>query len=65
MKSLAGLAGLTLLASLVTASEPIPFDSPRWQIAAEENRIEQYRGRRAWCCAAVSPWSLTPSSRME
>jgi hypothetical protein len=45
MKSLAGLAGLTLCASLATASEPIPFDSPRWQIAAEENRIEQYKGK--------------------
>ena len=45
MKSLAGLAVLTLCASLVIASEPIPFDSPRWQIAAEENRIEQYKGK--------------------
>ena len=45
MKSLAGLAGLTLVASLVTASEPIPFDSPRWHIAAEENRIEEYKGK--------------------
>jgi len=45
MKSLAGLAGLTLLASLVTASEPIPFDSPRWQISAEESRIEEYKGK--------------------
>ena len=45
MKSLAGLAGLTLCASLVIASEPIPFDSPRWRITAEENRIEQYKGK--------------------
>ena len=45
MKSLVGLAGLTLCASLVTASEPIPFDSPRWQISAEENRIEEYKGK--------------------
>jgi hypothetical protein len=34
-----------LCASLVIASEPIPFDSPRWQITAEENRIEQYKGK--------------------
>jgi len=45
MKFLAGLSALTLCASLVTASEPIPFDSPRWQIAAEENRIEGYKGK--------------------
>jgi hypothetical protein len=45
MKSLAGLAGLSLCASLVVASESIPFDSPRWQIAAEENRIEEYKGK--------------------
>ena len=34
-----------LCASLVMGSEPIPFDSPRWQIAAEENRIEEYKGK--------------------
>ena len=45
MKSLAGLAGLTLCASLVIASERIPLGWPRWQIAAEENRIEQYKGK--------------------
>jgi hypothetical protein len=45
MKSLVGLAGLVLCASLVTASEPVPFDSPRWQITAEENRIEEYKGK--------------------
>jgi hypothetical protein len=45
MKSLAGLAGITLIASLLTAAEPIPFDSPRWQIEAEENRIEEYKGK--------------------
>jgi len=45
MKSFAALAALTLCASLVTASEPIPFDSPRWQISAEENRIEEYKGK--------------------
>ena len=45
MKSLVGLAGLTLCASLVAASEPIPFDSPRWQIEAEENRIEEHEGK--------------------
>ena len=45
MKSLAVLAPLTLFASIVTAAEPIPFDSPRWQIAAEENRIEEYKGK--------------------
>ena len=42
MKSLAGLAALTLCATFAAASEPIPFDSPRWQISAEENRIEEY-----------------------
>jgi hypothetical protein len=45
MKSLIVLASLTLFASIVTAAEPIPFDSPRWQIAAEENRIEEYKGK--------------------
>ncbi|MCJ7754803.1 MAG: hypothetical protein MUP13_09580 [Thermoanaerobaculales bacterium] len=45
MKLLTGLAGLTLFASLVSAAEPIPFDSPRWQIEAEEHRIEQYKGK--------------------
>ncbi|MFC2144231.1 hypothetical protein ACFLQM_00920 [Acidobacteriota bacterium] len=45
MRSLAGLAALTLCASIVAASEPIPFDSPRWQIAAEESRIEDYKGK--------------------
>ncbi len=45
MRSLAGLAALTLCASIVAASEPIPFDSPRWQIEAEENRIEEYKGK--------------------
>jgi len=45
MKTTAILAGLTLCASLVTASEPIPFDSPRWQIEAEENRIEEFKGK--------------------
>ena len=45
MKSLAVLAPLTLFASIVTAAEPIPFDSPRWQISAEENRIEEYKGK--------------------
>ena len=45
MKSLAGLAGIALIASLVTATEPIPFDSPRWQIEAEESRIEEYKGK--------------------
>ena len=45
MKPLAGLAGIILCASFTTASEPIPFDSPRWQITAEENQIEQYKGK--------------------
>ena len=45
MKTLAALTGLTLCASLLTASEPIPFDSPRWQITAEESRIEEYKGK--------------------
>jgi hypothetical protein len=45
MKSLAVLAALTLCASISAASEPIPFDSPRWQISAEENRIEEYKGK--------------------
>jgi hypothetical protein len=45
MKSLAGLAVLTLYASFAAASEPIPFDSPRWEISAEEHRIEEYKGK--------------------
>jgi len=45
MKSLVGVTALTLCASFVAASEPIPFDSPRWKIAAEENRIEEYKGK--------------------
>lgn len=45
MKSLAALAGLSLVASVAAASEPIPFDSPRWQIEAQEHRIEQYKGK--------------------
>jgi len=45
MKTLAGLVALTLCTSLVTASEPIPFDSARWQIVAEESRIEEYKGK--------------------
>ena len=45
MKTLAGLVGLLLCVSVVTASEPIPCDSPRWQIEAEESRIEEYKGK--------------------
>jgi hypothetical protein len=45
MKTLAGFAGLALYASFVAASEPISFDSPRWQIEAEESRIEDYKGK--------------------
>ena len=45
MKPRAGLAGIILCASFTTASEPIPFDSPRWQIEAEESRIEEYKGK--------------------
>ena len=45
MKTITSLAFLMLCASLVMGSEPIPFDSPRWQIAAEENRIEEYKGK--------------------
>jgi hypothetical protein len=45
MKSLACLTAITLFASLAPASEPIPFDSPRWQIEAAEQRIEPYTGK--------------------
>jgi hypothetical protein len=45
MKSLACLTAITLFASLAPASEPIPFDSPRWQIEAAEQRIEPYKGK--------------------
>jgi len=45
MKTLAGLVALALCTSIVAASEPIPFDSPRWQITAEKNRIEEYKGK--------------------
>lgn len=45
MKSFAVLTLLALAASSAAASEPIPFDSPRWQIEAEEHRIEPYKGK--------------------
>ena len=45
MKSLAVLTAFTLFASLAAASEPIPFDSARWQIEAAEHRIEPYKGK--------------------
>jgi hypothetical protein len=45
MKSIAALTSLTFVASVAAASEPIPFDSPRWQIEAAEHRIEPYKGK--------------------
>ncbi len=47
MKSLINLAILITTASVGGASEPIPFDSPRWEITAEESRIEEYKGKKS------------------
>lgn len=47
MKTMAAISALTLCASLVGAAEPIPFDSPRWQIDAKESRIEEYKEKTA------------------
>lgn len=47
MKNYACIVALTLAASVVAASEPIPFDSPRWEIEAVESRIEEYQGKRS------------------
>jgi len=40
-----GVIAISLVVSVAGASEPIPFDSPRWEITAEESRIEEYKGR--------------------
>jgi hypothetical protein len=40
-----GIIVFTLFVSLAGASEPIPFDSSRWEITGEESRIEEYKGR--------------------
>jgi len=45
LKSHIGVIAITLVVSVAGASEPIPFDSPRWEITAEESRIEEYAGR--------------------
>lgn len=47
MKTFAGIAVLAITASAAQAAEPIPFDSPRWQISAEEHRIEEFQGRQS------------------
>jgi len=45
LKSHIGVIAITLVVSVAGASEPIPFDSPRWEITAEESRIEEFAGR--------------------
>ncbi len=45
MKSTFGLIVLVCVASFAGAVEPIPFDSPRWQIDAVESRVEEYKGK--------------------
>jgi len=45
LKNLLGVIASLLVVSLAGASEPIPFDSPRWEVSAEESRIEEYMGR--------------------
>jgi hypothetical protein len=47
MKTYAGIVALTLIVSVAGASEPIPFDSPRWEIEAEESRIEEHQGKKS------------------
>ncbi|MCG6949803.1 MAG: hypothetical protein LJE93_12900 [Acidobacteria bacterium] len=45
MKYVVLSVALALGASMAAASESIPFDSPRWQIEAEESRVEPYQGK--------------------
>ena len=47
MKSFFVIAVVLLSVLPVDASEPIPFDSPRWEITAEESRIEEFEGKRS------------------
>jgi len=47
VKKLAGTTVLMLVATFAGATEPIPFDSPRWQIEAVESRVEEYEGRNS------------------
>ena len=41
------LVGLVFCAAVVSAGEPISFDSERWDITAQEHRIEEYQGKTA------------------
>ncbi len=45
LKSYIGVIAIMLVVSVAGATETIPFDSPRWEITAEESRIEEYKGR--------------------
>ena len=47
MKLSAACVGIALMASSATASEIIPFDSPRWKIEAAEHRVEEHLGKQA------------------
>ena len=47
MKTYLVIFAITLVVSVGGASELIPFDSPRWEIEAEESRIEEYLGKRS------------------
>jgi hypothetical protein len=47
MRIRACFTGVILLASIANAGEPISFDSPRWEITAQEHRIEEYKGKTA------------------
>lgn len=41
------IVALAYVVSPAGASEPIPFNSPRWEITAEESRIEEYEGKQS------------------
>lgn len=47
MKAHVVLVGLVFCAAVASAGEPIPFDSERWTITAQEHRIELYQGKTA------------------
>jgi hypothetical protein len=42
-----GFITVMVAGSVLGASESIPFDSPRWEISAEESRVEEYMGRKS------------------
>lgn len=47
MGILAGLVVWALSAPPAGSTEPVGFDSPRWQIEAAESRVEDYRGKNS------------------